>query len=232
MYIHPNMIRIKSRAKPVLKGRAKKRAYDSSSRREGAEETRRAILEAAGRVFCEKGYGATTMPAIAQAAGIAMDTVYASVGKKPALFALLVESAISGADGAIPAEDRDYVRAIRAEPDAAQKLAIYAGAMRQIQERLAPLFRVLQEAAPLDEGLGDLWRSIAERRAKNMKLLAQDLAATGKLRSDLSIDTVADVLWSMNSPEYFLLLVRGRGWEPAKFEHWLKDAWCRLLLQQ
>lgn len=172
------------------------------------------------------------MPAIAQAAGIALDTVYASVGKKPALFALLVESAISGVDVAIPAEERDYVQAIKAESDAARKLAIYAGALRKIQERLAPLFRVLQEAAPLDPGLGELWREIAERRAKNMILLTKDLAETGRLRRDLSIDTVRDVLWSMNSPEYFLLLVQGRGWSPAKFEEWLKDAWCRLLLEE
>jgi len=209
-----------------------KRAYDASSRREAAEATRRAILDAARAMFCAKGYAGTTMPAIADAAGIAMDTVYASVGKKPALFALLVEGAISGADAAIPAEERDYVHAIKAEPDAARKLAIYAGALRRIQERLAPLFRVLQEAAPLDAGLGELWNEIAERRARNMKLLAKDLADTGRLRRSLSLDMVADVLWTMNSPEYYLLLVEGRGWEPAQFEEWLKDAWCRLLLEQ
>ena len=209
-----------------------KRAYDASSRREAAEATRRAILDAARAMFCAKGYAGTTMPAIADAAGIAMDTVYASVGKKPALFALLVEGAISGADAAIPAEERDYVHAIKAEPDAARKLSIYAGALRRIQERLAPLFRVLQEAAPLDAGLGELWNEIAERRARNMKLLAKDLADTGRLRRSLSLDMVADVLWTMNSPEYYLLLVEGRGWEPAQFEEWLKDAWCRLLLEQ
>ena len=171
------------------------------------------------------------MQAIAQAAGIALDTVYASVGKKPALFALLVEAAISGTDVAIPAEERDYVRAIRAETDAARKLEIYAAALRSIQERLAPLFRVLQEAATTDAGLRELWNEIADRRARNMKLLAKDLAETGNLRRDLSIDMVADILWTMNSPEYFLLLVEGRGWEPAKFEEWLKDAWRRLLLE-
>jgi len=183
-------------------------------------------------MFCEKGYVGTSMQAIAEAAGIALDTVYASVGKKPALFALLVETAISGSDIAIPAEERDYVRAIRAEADASRKLAIYASALRSIQERLAPLFRVLQEAAPLDARLGELWNGIAERRARNMRLLAKDLEETGRLRRDLSIDMVADVLWTMNSPEYYLLLVEGRGWEPAKFEKWLKDSWCRLLLEQ
>ena len=172
------------------------------------------------------------MQAIAQVAGIALDTVYASVGKKPALFALLVESAISGADVAIPAEERAYVRAIKAEPDAGRKLAIYAEALRTIQERLAPLFRVLQGAATTDARLAELWNGIAERRARNMKLLAKDLAETGRLRPDLSIDMVADVLWTMNSPEYYLLLVEGRGWQPLKFEEWLKDAWCRLLLEE
>jgi AcrR family transcriptional regulator len=214
------------------KKKVSKRAYDSSSRRDGAEATHGAILKAARALFCEKGYAATTMPAIAEAAGIALDTVYASVGKKPAVFALLVEAAISGTDAAIPAEERNYVRPIKAEPDAARKLALYAAALRPIQMRLAPLFSVLQEAAPLDAGLGALWKSIAERRAKNMKLLAVDLAATGKLRRDLSIEMVADILWAMNSPEYFLMLVRERGWEPEEFERWQKDAWCRLLLEE
>ena len=104
----------------------KRRAYDSTVRKEAAEATRQSIIESARRLFLENGYAGTTMPAIAQAAGIALDTVYAAVGKKPTLFRLLVETAISGRDLAVPAEQRDYVRAIRAEPDAAKKLQIYA----------------------------------------------------------------------------------------------------------
>jgi AcrR family transcriptional regulator len=222
---------MKSRAKSGTKKSAARRAYDSSSRREAAQATRRAILEAARVIFSEKGYAGTTMPAIAQAAGIALDTVYASVGKKPALFALLIETALSGTDIAIPGEERDYVRAIRAEANPAQKLAIYAAALRGIQARLAPLFRVLQQAAPLDPSLGELWKRIAERRANNMKLLAQELAGTGKLRRDLSVEMAADILWSMNSLEYYLLLVEQRGWKPEQFERWLGEAWCRLLLE-
>lgn len=222
---------MKSRDKSTPGKTATKRAYDSTSRREGAEATRQAILNAARTIFTERGYARTTMPSIAEAAGIALDTVYASVGKKPALFALLVETALSGTDVAIPGEERDYVRAIRAEPSPERKLAIYAGALRRIQERLAPLFRVLQEAAPLDAALGAMWKGIAERRARNMKLLAQELAATGKLRRGLSVEMAADILWSMNSPEYYLLLVEQRGWKPEALEQWLSEAWCRLLLE-
>ena len=64
--------------------KAKKREYDSTSRKIAASVTRQTILEAAREIFVDKGYAATTMPAIAQAAGVALDTVYATVGKKPA----------------------------------------------------------------------------------------------------------------------------------------------------
>ena len=210
--------------------KVRKRAYDSSSRRSAAEATRRSILDAARRLFLENGYVAATMPAIAEAAGIAMDTVYATVGKKPALFRLLIEMAISGEDGPVPAEERDYVRAIKAEPDAGRKLQIYAAAIRSIQARLAPLFRVLQGAAALDAELNELWQSISERRARNMHLLAENLAATGRLRAGLSVDKAADVIWSMNSSEFYLLLVEQRGWSPEEFEGWLGETRIRLLL--
>jgi AcrR family transcriptional regulator len=209
----------------------RRRVYDSSSRKEAAKLTQQSIIDAARNVFVDKGYAAATMPAIAHAAGVSLDTVYATVGKKPALFRLLIEIAISGTDSEVPAEERDYVRAIRAETDAARKLRIYAAALRSIQQRLAPLFRVLQGAAPLDPELAALWQSISQRRAKNMRLLAADLAATGRLRPHLSVAKAADTIWSMNSPEFYLLLVEQRGWSPKEFEDWLVDAWIRLLLE-
>jgi prophage antirepressor-like protein len=64
-----------------------------------------------------------------------------------------------------------------------------------------------------------------------MRRFAAELNATGSLRPDLSLGTIADIVWSMNSPEFYLLLVEQRGWSPEKFERWLADAWIRLLLQ-
>jgi hypothetical protein len=40
----------------------------------------------------------------------------------------------------------------------------------------------------------------------------------------------ADIVWSMNSPEYYILLVQQQGWSDEQFEDWLVDAWTRLLL--
>lgn len=213
------------------KAKRKKRKYDSTGRSETAKATRQAIIDSARRLFTEKGYAATTMPEIAQAAGTALDTVYATVGKKPALFRLLIEAAISGSDRAVSAEERDYVRAIRAEPDAGRKLSLYATALSAIQPRLAPLIRVLQEAASMDPELKELWQSIAQRRADNMRLFVKDLAATGRLQSGLLESKAADIVWSMNAPEFYLLLVEQRGWSVEEYGEWLSDAWIRLLLK-
>jgi AcrR family transcriptional regulator len=208
----------------------KSRPYHAPRRRAAAAQTRRAILDAATRLFAAHGYSAVTMATIAVEAGVATDTVYAAIGPKPMLFRLLIERAISGEDEPVTAEERDYVRAIRAEPDARQKLAIYARAIRHIQARLAPLFLALQAAASSEPELAALWAEIGERRATNMRRLATELAETGSLRPDVSVEEVADVIWTMNAAEFYVLLVRQRGWAPERYEEWLADAWQRLLL--
>jgi AcrR family transcriptional regulator len=208
----------------------RRRRYDGSRRRAAAGQTRQAIVVAARQLFLERGYAATTMPAIAAAAGVALDTVYASVGPKPALFGHMVEISISGAEEPVPALERDYVQEIRAESDPRRKLELYARAMRLIQERLAPLFRVLRDAAQGDAQLTALWEQISQRRAANMRMLAAELAAAGGLREGVSVKEAADVIWVTNAPEFFLLLVHERRWDPDRFESWLAATWIRLLL--
>jgi AcrR family transcriptional regulator len=209
----------------------KPRSYDASRRREAAEQTRHAILQAAYARFVGKGWAGTTMAAIARDAHVALDTVYAAVGTKPALLRELIERALSGDDEPVPAEDRAYVKAIRNVPDAATKIALYAAALRTILPRLAPLVQVVQAASGVEPKLNALWREISERRAHNMRVFTADLAKTGTLRPGLSVDEAADVVWAMNSPELYLLLVDGRGWTPEQYERWLADSWRRLLLR-
>ena len=206
----------------------KSRAYDNSRRRGASDERRDRILAVSRELFVERGYPRTTMSAISERAGVALDTVYVLVGRKPALFRLLIETAISGADEAIPAAERDYVRAIRAEPSATGKLALYADALPAIQARLAPLVAVLQAAAAAEPELDQLWSEVSERRASNMRRLAAELAETGHLL--VPLEEAADVIWATNSPELYLLLVHQRGWAPERYRDWLLASWQRLLL--
>ncbi|HZV26531.1 MAG TPA: TetR/AcrR family transcriptional regulator [Acidothermaceae bacterium] len=206
----------------------KPRRYDSSRRKLVAAQTRSSILAAARELFVSRGYGTTTVAAIAERAGVAQDTVYASVGTKPAIFRSLVESALSGRDEPVPGAQREYAEQMRAALDVRTKLAIYAAAVTTIQGRLAPLdFRAAAGANP---ELARLWREISERRARNMRDLVDDLATTGELRADAGRDEIADIIWAMNSSEYYAMLVLERGWTPERFQRWLLDGWTRLLL--
>lgn len=205
-----------------------KRRYDATKRHQAAARTRTAILDAALQLFAGQGYAATPMTAIAERAGVALDTVYASVGRKPELARLLIETAISGSSQAVPAEDRDYVRAVQAAPDAETKIAIYASAMRLIAGRLAPVLGIVQQAAPAEPELAALWREIAERRAANMRRFVADLAAVATLRVDPG--EAADIVWATNAPELYQLLAGQRGWSPERYERFLADTWRRLLL--
>lgn len=207
-----------------------KRGYHSPRRAEQAALTRRAVLDAARELFVARGYAATTVADIAERARVSLDTVYATVGRKPALLRQLVETAISGTGQAVPAEQRDYVTRIGTTPMARDKIGIYAQAITEIQGRMAPVFLALRDAAVTDRDCAGLWAEIAERRARNMLLFAGELRGTGELRQDLSDQQVADVIWSMNAAEYWVLLVHERSWTPEQFADWLTDAWCRLLL--
>jgi AcrR family transcriptional regulator len=207
-----------------------RRRYTSAVRAEQAAATRRAVLDAARDLFAEDGYAATSIAAIAARAGVAVDTVYAAAGRKPALLRELVETTLSGTDQAVPADQRDYVLRIRAAASAREKIAIYAAAVSEIGVRMAPVHRALAEAAVSDADCAALRAEISRRRADNMRLFAADLRATGELRADLTDDEVADIVWSTNAAEFRALLVGERGWSAERFGTFLADAWSRVLL--
>jgi AcrR family transcriptional regulator len=206
------------------------RSYDNEQRRAASQRTRARILGAARNLLVEHGYRATTVARIARAAEVSVDTVYELVGRKPLIVGLLIETAISGTDNAVPAQERDYVQRIHEQPTAAAKLHTYARAMVSIQARMAPLVVALRDAASADPSAMEIWNEFSNRRATNMRLLAAELRQAGGVRADLDDDDVADIIWATNSPELYLLLTRERGWNPERYGRWLADAWQRQLL--
>jgi AcrR family transcriptional regulator len=211
---------------PEVKGRP----YDSRRRQAQSQRTRERILEAARDLMLERGYRATTISAVATRAGVNVDTIYAAVGRKPVILRELIERAISGTDHAVEAEDRDYVRAVQAEPDPVRKLAIYADAMGRIQARMAPLFLALRDASTTEPEAEEVWQAISRRRAANMRRFVGDLRDAGGDRAGQSVDEAADVVWALASSELYVLLTVERGWTRRRYQRWLADSWCRLLL--
>lgn len=207
-----------------------KRSYDSAGRKARSEETRGRVLDVARDLLTSKGYRATTIAEIARTAEVHVDTIYELVGRKPALLRALIERAISGGAGPVDPQQRDYVKAMQAEPDPGRKLVIYAGAMTAIHTRMAPLQLALRDAATTEADALEVWQEINDRRARNMRDLVRDLGPDGTLRAGLAVDEAADVLWATASAELFILLTSERGWSLDRYRSWLADTWQRLLL--
>ncbi len=207
----------------------KSRSYRSAARQEQARATRRRILTAAAALFSRQGYADTTVAQVAEQAGVSVDTLYASVGRKPQILLAVHDMALGSADEPIPALQRDYVAAVRRAEGARAKIQLYAEALGRILPDAVPLSDALRIAAIGDPECRAVWDALNERRAANMLLLAADLRTTGEIRADLSDADVAHLVWSMNSPEYYLL-VTGRGHTPEQYATLVADVWTRTLL--
>jgi AcrR family transcriptional regulator len=207
----------------------KPRAYRSPRRTEGAARTRERIIASARKLLSDKGYAATTVTEVARAAAVSVDTLYASVGRKPQLVLAVVDDILGEGQGAVPAAQRAYVAGVQAAVGLRAKVDAYASAMGRLQPEIAPLLRALAFAGEEDAACAAAFRHIDERRAANMRLLAADLRTTGELRPDLDDAAVGDLIWSTNSWEYFDLL-RRRGFTPGRYAAHLADLWFRALV--
>jgi len=210
-------------------GTGKTRKYDATARRAAADRTRRRVLGAAHHLFTTQGYAETSVAQIARRARVSVDTVYASVGRKPQLLLAVHDMALAGGPEPVPAEERDYVQAVRESPTARGKIETYAAALGRVLPTTTPLMNALREAGTTEPQCRAVWEAIGERRAANMLMFAADLRATGELRDDRTDRQVADLVWSMNSPEYFGLLAT-RGFTPQEYAEHVADVWCRTLL--
>lgn len=207
-----------------------KRPYTSGLRASQAQSTRRAIVAAAAALFIERGYGATSVEAIAEAGGVSRKTVFTSVGGKLQTLKLALDWAITGDDAPIPVLERPHVQAALQEPDARRILRDFATNVVEVMSRTAPLARVLESAAGLDADLRALSDDLRAQRQHGMSFLAAVLDERSALRSDLTVTEAADLLWLLNDSAPYHRLVVEQGWTPVRYESWLADALVALLL--
>jgi AcrR family transcriptional regulator len=201
------------------------RSYTSPLRAEQARQTRRRILDAAAGLLLERGYAATTMSAVAAAAGVSAQTVYKVFGSKPALVKQLYDVTLVGDDEPVPFGERPEVRAAYAETDPRRFLAAYAGLGRLLLDRLGPLLRVLLAGARSGEpDLLAFVDTVNAERLAGTTMVARRLAEIGGLRPGLSVERARDAIWTLNSVEVWSLLTEQRGWSAAEYEEWVGRA--------
>ena len=202
---------------------AVKRAYDSALRQGQARATRRLIVAAAARLFVGRGYAATSIDQVAEAAGVSRATVFQSVGGKPALLKAAYDVAIVGDDAPESLPERPRSRAIQAEPDPRRFLGRYVELVVEIDERIAGIYEAVRNAAAADPAIGALWETIQADRHVGATHVVEFLVAKGGLRRGLDRVAAADILWTLMDPTTYLRLVRDRGWSPGRYRAWLDE---------
>jgi AcrR family transcriptional regulator len=201
-----------------------KRSYDSALRREKAEQTRLSIAGAAGRLFAERGYTATSIDDIASCANVGRATVFTSIGGKPELLKEAYRLAVRGrANATTPLGQQAHSRKVLAEADPGRLLAGYAEALVGVGRRLGPLYEAVRAAAHADLEARELWDLLTEERRTGAGRVITALASRHALRSGLDPDTATDILWVLADPSLYHLLVQRRHWTQSHFRAWLTE---------
>lgn len=206
------------------------RAYSSALRRDQAATTRRRILEAAQGVFERDGYAATSMAAVAAAAGVSLKTVYLGFDTKSGLLRAVWHLALRGERDAVPIDEQPWYREVLAEPDPERQLRLGLRNAMVVKQRAGRILEVIREAAPGDADIAGLWERIGSDFHANQRAVIQTIADKAALAPGLDVDAAADILWTLNHPSTYALLVGERGWSPDRFERWLGDLLCVQLL--
>jgi len=197
-----------------------KRPYRSDLRAEQARRTRWQIVTAAGELFAQRGYAATTIDAVAERARVSRKTVFTAVGGKPVLIKLAYDWAAVGDDEEIPLVERERVQRMRREADPVRLMEAYSRHFTEVVVRVAPLYLALRNAADADEEARDLFAEVQAERMRGMRMLAEQLARIGGLRPGLSVRRANDLLFFHIDPAHYELLVLTRGWSISAFRQW------------
>lgn len=190
-------------------------------RHEQARATRRRIIDAGLDLFLRQGYAVTTLEQIAGQSGVAVQTVYFHFGNKRTVLKEIVDVVAVGDDEPVALLDRPWMQQFRAEPDARRALTIWIHNSRAILARVAPIMRIVRDAAGADPDMTAQWDVNQQQRFAAHQTLAQQLADKHGLRQRLSVAKAADIIFALLSLDVYLLLTVERGWTPAQWERWV-----------
>lgn len=203
-----------------------------STRREQARTrlARAAVIDAASRLFLERGYGTTTIEAISELADVPPATVYRLFSSKHGILKGLLDVSIVGDDEDVAMAARPEVRRLLDAGDPREQLAGFVAVAARVNARVAPVYRILVSAAGTDPDAAALLDTITRQRQQGQRMIARALGRAGALRPELRERDAADIIHALLSPELFRLLVVDRGWKTDRYQPWLTELLAGQLL--
>jgi AcrR family transcriptional regulator len=199
-------------------------------RQEKAAQTRTRMIDAAYRLFTQRGYTATTMTDVAAEAGVAVQTLYFAFRTKAELLQNVYERAVIGGADA-PPEQQPWYAAMVSTPDLKQALRILIDAVADVLARTAPLDDYVKATSHDPEP--------ARIRAHNERLrrdswarFVDQLAAKAPLRPELTRQQATDILLMLMGPASYQTLVGEYGWTPDQWRDWCHHATSTMLFAE
>jgi AcrR family transcriptional regulator len=218
-------------SRAMTKPKSPKREYDSTRRQAQANETRRHILEAARKLFMERGYAGATAEAIAAEAGVAAQTIYAIFkNKKKILVSLMNVSPTTGVEDHTPMLERPPVQAVSQELDQHRQLQMFAQVVASNLDQVAVVSEIMTDAAKVEPDFDRILQKLNKQRLEHMTFAVQQIASNEPFREKVDKAYATDTVWTLTSPDVFLLLTRDRGWSKEKYAQWLADMLIEVLL--
>jgi len=192
-------------------------------REQQAEDTKKKILDAAEKLFVERGYSETAIAAIATKAGVAPQTIYAAFGSKPALIIALIDRM---------RQDKSHmVRYIHARDTGVPTavIPVIVSIVCEVYSTRSIFFERLLDAFSTSP---DLREMVVRKHLEDRELIrpaVTHLSESGRLRQGLDPEEALDVLWALTSVPIYLHLVMGRKWSLAHYANWLEGILMREL---
>ena len=215
----------------MTKLKSSKRKYDSTRRQAQADETRRQILTAANKLFNERGYAGATIEAIAAEAGVAPETIYAGFKNKGKILVSLVNFlSASRSEERVPLLERAGPQAVAKERDQRRQLQLFAQVVANNLEGNASTSEIILVAAKTDPEIEKITQQFIKQRRQHMGVAVHQIAANGPFRENMDEEYAIDTVWTLASPEVFLLLTRDLSWSKEKYEQWLAETLIKVLL--
>ncbi|MEV5051587.1 TetR/AcrR family transcriptional regulator [Arthrobacter sp. LAR12-1-1.1] len=188
-----------------------------------AAGTRDVIVDAAGRLFAAEGYVRTTIDAIAAESGVAVQTVYNSVGNKAALLSAVLDKAAAGPGG--QAGVLDFMRErTRQAADFNALIAVLADWFVEVHPRTAGTNTVIAQAAAVDDTAAQLEKDRGQQRLRRYAEAAAAVRTRGGLSSGMSDAEGAAAIWSLGHPQVYRALVQDSGWSVPAYREWIAKA--------
>ncbi len=208
----------------------KKRSYRSPRREEQARETRQRIVAAAERLFASHGYAATTLPSVAQEAGVSPATITVAFGTKPALLDALIKSTARGDEAPEPLAQRSWWQEMLLEPDSARQLRLFAAIVRRIHDRTTDIAEIVRGAAAADPEIAAMRQRLGESRLQDNREVAESLAHKRALAAGITVEQATDLIWTLTSADVYRMLVVDRGWPADRYEGWSESTLVHSIL--